>query len=75
MPHGAVSARADQKTHKKPTSSPGRRLPPRPGEGPPHSTQPRLRERSRAPASNQKVREAALPVHSRGELAVKPAAW
>ena len=49
MPHGARSARADQKTHKKPTTSPGRSLPPRHGEGPPRSTQPGLRGRSRAP--------------------------
>jgi hypothetical protein len=37
MSHGAVSARADQKTHKKSTTSPGWGLPPRPGEGPPRS--------------------------------------
>ena len=49
MSHGAVSALPDQKTHKKPTTGPGRGLPPRPGDGPSRSTQPGLRGRSRAP--------------------------
>ena len=56
MPHGAVSACADQDPHKNPTTGPGRSLPACPADGPPRRTQPGLREASRAPGHPRRGR-------------------